>query len=178
MKCPKCHSKNVRPLFWGMPTYEAYSSGKFYIGGCCIPEDIFDYGCLDCDHLWYLDGFNASDIKMISVADAQSFGFIDELETMHMRIKTTGQVLSYTTVGRSRKWNNRKDSIIKKAVYDELAAYLFSVIMKKKVPKYDDFVCDGNMFTVKIYFPDGRWRAFEGSTDGSEVGETVFKSLT
>ena len=39
---PKCKSKKVLRIIYGIPTYEVYlkaQEGKFALGGCCISDD-------------------------------------------------------------------------------------------------------------------------------------------
>ena len=54
-KCPKCNSRNIVPIIYGMPGMEAREEelqGKIHLGGCCIAEDDPDSYCNDCEHQW------------------------------------------------------------------------------------------------------------------------------
>ena len=54
-KCPKCDSRNIVPILYGMPTMEAREEemmGNIYLGGCCGTEDAPDRYCNDCEHQW------------------------------------------------------------------------------------------------------------------------------
>jgi len=49
--CPNCNSKNVIPIMYGLPSYEAFldsQKGKFMLGGCIIDEDSPNWHCKDC----------------------------------------------------------------------------------------------------------------------------------
>ena len=63
-KCPKCDSKNIVPIIYGMPGMdlrEEEIKGKIQLGGCCIEEDAPDRHCNDCEHQWKTtDKYNPS----------------------------------------------------------------------------------------------------------------------
>lgn len=53
--CPKCGSKTIVPIMYGLPTEEAAEEaerGKIALGGCCISEDSPQWHCRDCEHEW------------------------------------------------------------------------------------------------------------------------------
>ncbi len=53
--CPKCDSKNIVPIAYGMPGSELQMlelEGKVHLGGCVIREDVLDMHCNDCKHQW------------------------------------------------------------------------------------------------------------------------------
>lgn len=112
MKCLNCKSENVKPILWGMPTYEAYKSGKDYIGGCCVRTNgighILDYGCLDCDFLWCKEDFKAEDIQKIFIKIQSSWGLLEDFRTTYSRIYYDGRIIVYSTKGRSRKWGSSR----------------------------------------------------------------------
>jgi hypothetical protein len=54
-KCPKCSSKNIIPIVYGMPSEETFKEskkGKFILGGCCIEESSPEWHCKKCGHEW------------------------------------------------------------------------------------------------------------------------------
>ena len=54
-KCPKCDSRNIVPIIYGMPDWELqeeYNKGKVELGGCVINEEPRDRHCKDCEHQW------------------------------------------------------------------------------------------------------------------------------
>ena len=54
-KCPKCDSKNIVPIIYGMPGMELREEelqGKIHLGGCGIMIDGSDRHCNDCEHQW------------------------------------------------------------------------------------------------------------------------------
>ena len=51
--CPKCQSKKVVPIVYGMPSMEAgkeAEAGKYVLGGCCISDKSPKWHCLNCEH--------------------------------------------------------------------------------------------------------------------------------
>jgi len=57
LACPKCHSKNTCPIFWGYPGdiewyLDAVAKKKIAPGGCCISENDPMWECNDCSNTW------------------------------------------------------------------------------------------------------------------------------
>ena len=53
MKCPKCGSKRVAPILYGMPAYDEelqrqLENEELYLGGCLMSEDAPEYHCFEC----------------------------------------------------------------------------------------------------------------------------------
>ena len=53
MKCPKCGSKRVAPILYGMPAYDEelerkINSEEVYLGGCIISGSDPQYHCFGC----------------------------------------------------------------------------------------------------------------------------------
>ncbi len=55
-KCPKCGSRNVVEILYGLPDFSDLrmqadlKSGKIVCGGCCISGNDPDYRCRDCGY--------------------------------------------------------------------------------------------------------------------------------
>jgi hypothetical protein len=180
MKCPKCKSKNVKPILWGMPTYDAYNSGKYYIGGCCIPiigDHISDYGCLDCDFLWCKKDFRAEDIKKIFIKIQRSWGLLEDLETKYYRVYCDGRIIAYSTKGNSRKWQWKQEGKMSIKQFQKLARYLIEIILYKIPPEYEDEICDGDLLTVSIEFPDERKSTYSHFLQGTSVWNHIKESF-
>ena len=58
MKCPKCRSKSVASILFGMPAYSEQlikdqEEGKVVFGGCVIDEHFNpDWHCNECEYEW------------------------------------------------------------------------------------------------------------------------------
>ncbi len=53
LECPKCGSKRIARILWGMPAFTEelerdLEEGRIVLGGCCISEDSRDWECRDC----------------------------------------------------------------------------------------------------------------------------------
>ena len=47
--CPKCHKKGaLKRILWGMPSADV-DLDRYIIGGCCLPENPHEIGCVQCD---------------------------------------------------------------------------------------------------------------------------------
>lgn len=52
-KCPKCGSKRIAPILYGMPAFDEemeqlLKDEKLYLGGCCISFAQPEYHCFEC----------------------------------------------------------------------------------------------------------------------------------
>ena len=50
-ECPKCESKNLKRIVYGLPGPD-FSYEGVILGGCCIDEDSPDWHCEDCRWEW------------------------------------------------------------------------------------------------------------------------------
>jgi hypothetical protein len=53
-KCPKCNSKRIASILYGMPAYSEklesdMQEGNIVLGGCCIEDGAPNWVCADCD---------------------------------------------------------------------------------------------------------------------------------
>lgn len=54
-KCPRCHSDEVLPIAYGMPSpemVEESAAGRVALGGCAIWPESPDWRCVKCGHDW------------------------------------------------------------------------------------------------------------------------------
>lgn len=52
-RCPKCLSKTIVPIMYGLPTEKAFlesQQGKLVLGGCCISDESPKWHCKACEH--------------------------------------------------------------------------------------------------------------------------------
>lgn len=51
-KCPKCGSKDIARIVYGVPSFSKIikSKEKVHIGGCCIPEPFPTRHCEECGY--------------------------------------------------------------------------------------------------------------------------------
>jgi len=53
--CPKCGSKKVVRIIYGLPsreTFEEAKEGKIILGGCCVSYNSPNFHCKDCKYEW------------------------------------------------------------------------------------------------------------------------------
>lgn len=68
-ECPKCGSKDIAEILWGMPVYDEklihdLEEGRIVLGGCCITGEDPDWHCNDCG---YEFGAMANDVPNDSI---------------------------------------------------------------------------------------------------------------
>ena len=70
-KCPKCSSKRIATILYGMPEYSVklemdMKEGKIAIGGCCEAIGDPKWQCADCDTALYKYDENENDLYGLS----------------------------------------------------------------------------------------------------------------
>ena len=75
-KCPKCESKEVVPIIYGMPSeelLEEMGKGEVALGGCCIIEGQPEWYCKTCDHEFKMkfEGFK-NELKILKLLFSES----------------------------------------------------------------------------------------------------------
>lgn len=53
--CPKCQSKNILKIIYGLPSGELIKEsrqGKFALGGCCVHKNNPRWQCNQCNNRW------------------------------------------------------------------------------------------------------------------------------
>lgn len=66
--CPKCGSKNIIPILYGYPNYEAVKSakeGKIKLGGCIVDFHANDKYCNNCGYEWSRLNMTEKDIVKV-----------------------------------------------------------------------------------------------------------------
>ena len=54
-RCPRCHSDEVLPIAYGMPSpelVEESTAGRVKLGGCVIWPESPEWHCVACGHEW------------------------------------------------------------------------------------------------------------------------------
>ncbi len=148
MRCPKCKSINVKPIRWGMATYEAYKNGKYYIGGCCKVEDI----------------------EKILITTEPVYSNIFTREVRYCRFYSDGCILAYSTIGRSRKRQQKRRGKMFINQFEKIAQYLLEIIV---YIEYDSEVLDDSWLTVWIQFRDKNIAEYLYSLQGIAVWDHI-----
>lgn len=66
--CPKCGSKNIIPILYGYPSYEAMKlekEGKIKLGGCIVDFFLNDKYCSNCGYEWSRLNMTEKDIVKV-----------------------------------------------------------------------------------------------------------------
>ncbi len=53
--CPRCHSDEVLPIAYGMPSpemVEGSAAGRVALSGCVVWPEAPDWRCVKCGHEW------------------------------------------------------------------------------------------------------------------------------
>lgn len=64
-QCPKCGSKHVASILYGLPTSAAMkqaTTGEVILGGCVIGMSSPQFHCHDCENRWSVTDVNDSSV--------------------------------------------------------------------------------------------------------------------
>ena len=104
VKCPKCDSENVAPIYYGIQPdnneiRELIDNNKIIYGGSIMLDDQphEDYGCLECGYRWSLDLLPGMYIKKIRFkVEDFGLGTIDMKRRYVYEIYPDGRWIEYT----------------------------------------------------------------------------------
>jgi hypothetical protein len=174
--CPKCKSKNVVKILYGMPSYEAmqaYESKEVILGGCFVTDNDPDYGCLCCNHRWSVKDFGMEDIVKLRIWVKENGPCLySEMRRTVYNVFRDGKVVRYDYIGPSRKALNKIENMISSEtvteVCNKLINHMHSDIIEETHP-----VCDGSSYEVQIKYIDGRKSVVLGDIGDGGVAEVV-----
>lgn len=107
VKCPKCDSENVAPIYYGIQPdnneiRELIDNNKIIYGGSIMLDDQphEDYGCQECGYRWSLDLLPGMYIKKIRFkVEDFGLGTIDMKRRYVYEIYPDGRWIEYTYQG-------------------------------------------------------------------------------
>lgn len=175
--CPKCKSKDVVEILYGMPSYEAieaYERKEVILGGCLVTDNDPDYGCLCCNHRWSVKDFEVEDILKIRIWVRENGPCLNsEMKKTAYNVFRDGKIVRYDYVGQSRKAIKKIENTISPEAVTEVCSklinHMYSDIIEETHP-----VCDGSSYEVQIKYIDGRKSALTGDVgDGGEVWDFI-----
>ena len=112
VKCPKCDSENVAPIYYGIQPdnneiRELIDNNKIIYGGSIMLDDQphEDYGCQECGYRWSLDLLPGMYIKKIRFkVEDFGLGTIDMKRRYVYEIYPDGRWIEYTYQGESNRY--------------------------------------------------------------------------
>ena len=173
-KCPKCGSRRVAPIQYGMPAYseemeQQLKDEKLYLGGCCISGMQPTYHCFECKKdvgtppiLLSKDGEEdyRDIVRSIRFSDGGFFGGYHEIQIVKDEDEITLDVCpgfrdpeAYLHRSMTEKeWNKLVDRLFSKLYLHE---------WKKSF--VDPLVLDGEQWDLELKLTRGRVRNYRGS---------------
>lgn len=180
VKCPKCDSENVAPIYYGIQPdnneiRELIDNNKIIYGGSIMLDDQphEDYGCQKCGYRWSLDLLPGMYIKKIRFkVEDFGLGTIDMKRRYVYEIYPDGRWIEYTYQGESNRYTNKDICVTKKEnvlrLYNKYQKLFGAPLWKKNIMEAQ--VCDGYGYTLQITYKDGRKRVIEGDIGGTIDG--------
>lgn len=171
--CPKCKSKDVVQILYGMPSYEAiqaYERKEVILGGCLVTNNDPDYGCLCCNHRWSVKDFEMGDIVKIRIWVRENGPCLySEIKKIAYNVFRDGKIVRYDYIGPSRKAVKKAENVISPDKVTEVCRNLINH-MHSNIIEETHPVCDGSSYEVQIKYIDGRKSVITGDIgDGGEV---------
>lgn len=122
IKCPKCDSENVAPIYYGIQhdnneIRELIDNNKIIYGGSIMLDDQphEDYGCQECGFRWSLDLLLGMYIKKIRFkVEDFGLGTIDMKTRYVYEIYPDGRWIEYTYQGESNRYTYKDICVTKK----------------------------------------------------------------
>lgn len=122
VKCPKCDSENVAPIYYGIQPdnneiRELIDNNKIIYGGSIMLDDQphEDYGCLECGYRWSLDLLPGMYIKKIRFkVEDFGLGIMDMKRRYVYEIYPDGRWIEYTYQGESNRYTYKDICVTKK----------------------------------------------------------------
>lgn len=157
--CPKCKSKKVASIIYGMPSHDAFLSQEreeIILGGCVICDKHPDYGCFSCDHQWSVDDFEAKDIVKLRVWVRENGPCkFEEMKRKVFDIFRDGKVRRYNYKGPSRKSISKKEYLVSEKEVTYVCRELIKELHSMN-PEVILHICDGSSYEIQIKYLDGR----------------------
>lgn len=153
-KCPKCGSRNVLKIIYGMPPYEMYlkeKRGEIKLGGCRISDFSPEYYCKDCEHEWNKKESIDKAYSEIKGIRSSVGGFFSGYYEVHLDFKTRKLKWSHIGSGNEDYFEKR----VRQSSIDRFIEDLKSVKFLNWKSKYiEPGVCDGTQWEIEIIKED------------------------
>ncbi len=175
MKCPKCGSRRVAPILYGLPSIDEETERKLenedlYLGGCSVSEEAPRYHCFACGKSI------ASPPILISKRGKEDYreivtgirfrdgGFLCGFQEIMIK-KEGDQILLdvRSGCGKPEAFLQRAMTNVKwKKLMDRLYTKLYIHEWKKVFVDPGYMICDGEQWELKIKLSEGRVRNYSG----------------
>ena len=175
MKCPKCGSKSIVPILYGMPSYEVLQDveeGKLKLGGCCISGADPAYYCQRCNKercyppLMFKHGSPIEDIREAVTEITFCIGGFFEGHKELTLVKHENRAMfrvafenhtaipvDYSSEIPVEKWNELTDRLYRKLYLNEWKR------------TFESNTLDGEQWELDIKLTGGRKRRYYGNNE-------------
>lgn len=188
MKCPKCGSKKLAPILYGMPAFDEEMKRKLdnkqlVLGGCCITGADPQFHCFGCGKdvckppvLRSKQG--VEDYRDIVTSIKFVYSPYLDLPFMDLIIKKRSEGIHLKAFSSDGRVEREVTTSEWKKLLNSLYGKLYLHEWKKR---YEDvLVFDGDYWELKIKLTNGRVREYSGSNDYPPYWKellTAFKPL-
>ncbi len=173
-KCPKCGSRRVAPILYGMPAFDEeleqqLNDEKLYLGGCCVSECDPQYHCFECGKdvgspPILLSKRGEEDYRSIVTSIRfNDGGYLIGHEEVVIK-KTASGIIADISPNFQREYVGGQRTLSEKEwnkLLDRLFCKLYVQEWKKQ---YNDWnVLDGEQWELELRLTDRRVRNYSGS---------------
>ena len=173
MKCPRCGSKNVAEILYGMPAFDdeleaRIESGKVRLGGCCVTDHDPRFHCNKCHSDFGYPPTITTKTGSEDLRDAITsiYFSVGGYFEGHKEIwfKKSGDTVSYSLTS-FPNYAEANNVVISKREWQALLDKLFCKLCVHEWKKrYDDpCVLDGEQWKLQFKLTRGRQRTYHGS---------------
>ena len=175
-KCPKCGSREVAPILYGMPAFDEelerqLDNQELYLGGCKVSEVDPQYHCFGCGKdvgtpPTLISRRGAEDYREIVTAIRfNDGGYFGGYEEVLIKKTTSGIISDYTPSFQREAMPVRRELTEKEwaKLLDRLFCKLYVHEWKKQY--VDPDILDGEQWELEIRLTGRRVRNYYGSND-------------
>lgn len=173
-KCPKCGSKRIAPILYGMPAFDEEMERKLnneelFLGGCCIGDADPEYHCFQCGKdvgtpPILISKRGKEDYRKIVTAirfsDGRFFSGYDEV----LIKRTPKGVVADARPSFQRLGMEARRELTEKEWAKLLGRLYCKLYLHEWKKQYNDWtVMDGEQWELEIRMTEGRVRNYSGS---------------
>lgn len=175
-KCPKCGSRHVAPILYGMPAFEEEMKRKLnnqelYLGGCCIGEADPQYHCFGCGKNvgtppTLISNRGSEDYRdIVTSIQFSDGGFFGGYVEVLIKRTNTGIIADFRPGYGSEQMPSRR-AISEREWYKLLNRLYCKLYVHEWKKQFNDrSVLDGQQWELEIRLTDRRVRKYSGSND-------------
>lgn len=189
-KCPKCGSKRVAPILYGMPVMDEaleakMNAGEIFIGGCCITGFDEKYYCNACKKKYgaVAQIKNGEDIEFLTDAVTEitfsRMEYLRPFQSTQVTLTKTAKGAHVNSSGAADNVPFKSEFDISKKEWDTLVeALYYKLYLNDWKHRFNEYnVLDGEEWKLSIKLRERRKRSYSGVNGYPPYWEELVKLM-